>query len=58
MKKLFFLAAIASLGFVACDTPSPATTSPNDSTGTEGTNLMTDTAGRTTDTMRTDSTRF
>jgi hypothetical protein len=58
MKKVFFLAAIASLGFIACDTPSPATTSPNDSTGTQGTTPMTDTAGRTTDTTRTDSTRF
>lgn len=33
MKNLFFMAIVACLGFIACDTPSPATTNPEDSTG-------------------------
>ena len=32
MKNLFLLALVACLGFIACDTPSPATTNPSDST--------------------------
>ena len=34
MKKLLLLASVACLGFIACDTPSPATTNPGDSTST------------------------
>jgi hypothetical protein len=34
MKNLFLLALVACFGFIACDTPSPATSSPADSTGT------------------------
>ena len=37
MKNLFFLAIVACLGFIACDTPSPATTNPEDSTGVQST---------------------
>jgi hypothetical protein len=64
MKNLLFLALVACLGFVACDTPSPAA---SDTSDTSTTNMQTapdtlrsntDTSGSGTqrsDTMRRDS---
>ncbi|MET0242564.1 MAG: hypothetical protein ABW174_03810 [Flavitalea sp.] len=65
MKKLLAAAFVACLGFVACDTPSPATSTPEDSTSTRSMPMpdsakMSDTMGRDTmakDTVRRDSMR-
>jgi hypothetical protein len=51
MKNLLFIAALLTVGFVACDTPSPTTTNPSDST--TNSNSTTDTTGTKTDTTRT-----
>lgn len=57
MKNLFFLAIVACLGFIACDTPSPATTNPADSTGTTTQPTTADTSGRVDTTRTQDTTR-
>ena len=49
MKNLFLLALVACLGFIACDTPSPAATNPSDSTGNP--------AQTTADTAKVDTTK-
>jgi hypothetical protein len=56
MKNLFFLALVACLGFIACDTPSPATTNPEDSTGTQQ-STQPSTMDTTSSPTRTDTSR-
>lgn len=52
MKNLLFIAALLTVGFVACDTPQPTTTDPSDSSSINS-NKTTDTSATKTDTSRT-----